>query len=82
MHVLEAQPSFERLVIASIRRKPADFPLLMVNRMLNAGDNAVAGADLLALLRSVAEDEKNPSEARETARGFLEWQEQRRAGGT
>jgi hypothetical protein len=48
--------------------------------MLNADDTAVDGVNLLSLLRSVAEDEKVAFEARETARGFLEWQEQRRAG--
>src|SRR5690349_13868815 len=53
LHGIEAQPGYEPLVVESVRRRPSQFPVLMLNRMLNAGQTAAGDVDLLALLESV-----------------------------
>ena len=72
MHGIERQPGYEELVVASVRRAPADFPLLMVNRMLNGGSTVVGGTDLVALLESAARDVRRPAEVRENAQRYAD----------
>jgi hypothetical protein len=75
LHMIEAfHPVSDRFVVASVQRQPTEFPVLMVNRILNSGTKAVGGVDLLALLQVIADDDKNPGSIREVARGFLEHQ--------
>ena len=74
LHGIEAQPDSDAHVVASVRRRPTEFPLLMVNRILNSGTTAVGDVDLLALLRSIAADESAGPAAREGAQGFLDYQ--------
>ena len=74
LHGLEAQPGYEPLVVESVRRRPSQFPVLMLNRMLNAGQTAVGDVDLLALLESVAADESCPASVRDDARRFVQYQ--------
>ncbi len=74
LHGIEAQPGCAEFVVASVRRRPAGFPVLMVNRLLNAGVEAVAGVALIGLLRAVAADERCSAGVRQDARGFLEYQ--------
>lgn len=75
---LESLPDYEGKLIASVRRQPSRFGLLMVNRMLNAGITEVEGVNLLSLLKGVAADESQSEELREEARDFIEWQERDR----
>lgn len=58
LHGIEAHPGSAEFVVASVRRQPSHFPLLMVSRLLNAGVNSAGGVQLLALLRSVSGDER------------------------
>jgi len=77
LHGIEGQPGFEPHVVESVRRRPSRFPIMMVNRMLNACQSQVGGPDLLTLLRSVADNASCPPSVREDARRFVEYQEER-----
>jgi hypothetical protein len=74
LHGLEALPDCDTQVVASVRRKPSQFPVRMVNRMLNADIRTVAGVDLLDLLKTVAADKSCPVSVRQDARGYLKHQ--------
>jgi hypothetical protein len=74
LHGIEAQPGSDAAVVASVRRRPTYYPVLMVNRMLNGGILAVAGVDLLGLLRQIAADERVADTVRADAEQFLEYQ--------
>jgi hypothetical protein len=75
LHMIESyHPVSDRYVVASVQRKPTEFPVMMVNRILNAGTKTVGDVDLLALLQSVVDDANRPDSIRETARGFVEHQ--------
>ena len=73
----EAQPGSDAVVVASVRRRPAHYPVLMVNRMLNGGITTGAGVDLLGLLRQVATNERASAEVREDAERYLDHQRRR-----
>jgi hypothetical protein len=77
LHGIEALPNYETDLIASLRRRPSRFPVLMVNRMLNAGQSHAGGVDLMSLLESVTADETCPSSVREDAESFIEYQRRR-----
>jgi hypothetical protein len=70
LHGIEEQPNCERLVVQSVRRRPSRFSVLMVNRMLNAGQTHVGRINLLKLLERVASDKSCPASVREDAQGF------------
>jgi hypothetical protein len=71
LHALEKQASCDLGVLQSVQRKPSRFPVLMVNRMLNAGIQRVAGVELLDLLKAVATDTKVAPSVSEDAEKFL-----------
>lgn len=75
VHGLESLPGYEGKLIESVRRRPSEFSLLMVNRMLNGGMTEVEGVNLLGVLRDVAGDERQPEGIRAEARDFVEFQE-------
>jgi len=77
LHGIEAQPTSDAAVVASIRRRPTHYPVLMVNRMLNGGIPAAAGVDLIGLLRQIAADERVAATVRADAEQFLEHQRDR-----
>lgn len=72
LHGLEARPTCDAAVVASVRRKPTHFPVLMVNRMLNGGVATVDGIDLLELLQEVAADKTAAAIVRRDAERFVE----------
>jgi hypothetical protein len=75
LHMIEGNHSVsDRFVVASVQRKPTNFPVMMVNRILNAGTKAVGDVNLLVLLQSVVDDVTHPEGIRETARGLVEHQ--------
>jgi hypothetical protein len=74
LHGIEAQPDSEKFVVASVRRNPTRFPVLMVNSMLNAGISEAGGSSLLEVLRSVATDERALPGVRRDAEQFLQHQ--------
>ena len=74
LHQLERTPGYEPLLIASVRRSPGEFNLLMINRLLNGGTTSVAGTDLVSVLREVAERPVYDDRARGTALDLLKHQ--------
>jgi hypothetical protein len=74
LHGIEAQPGYEESVVASVLRNPTHFPVLMINRLINAEVSEIGGVNLLGLLGSVAEDERASPEIREDALGYLAYQ--------
>ena len=75
LHAVEASAGYEDALIDSVSRAPGEFNVVLVGRLANAGIVQIAGCDLLALLRAVAERKEVSERARETARGFLDDQE-------
>jgi hypothetical protein len=71
LHGLETYPISDRLVVNSVVRNPSEFPLMMVNRMLNAGIKKVDGVDLMELLQRVATNDSCSPQIRENADDFL-----------
>lgn len=69
----EAREEYDRLVTASIRRRPAVHTLWMLNRVTNVSEGEKR-EKLLALLRDVAESEQWEQPVRDSARDFLEYQ--------
>src|SRR5262249_36670519 len=53
LHGIESLPGSNEHVVASVRRKATHFPVLMVNRMLNAGITSGRGRSGVPLLREV-----------------------------
>ncbi len=82
LHGIESQPGSDKFVIASVRRKPTHFPVLMINRMLNAGVESARRVELLALLHSVAGDDRWSASVRQDAQRFLDHQRDRPEPGT
>lgn len=74
LHALETQTNCDVAVLRSVERKPSRFPVLMVNRMLNAGIHCVAGVELIALLRSVVAGTDVISSVKADAQTFLQHQ--------
>jgi hypothetical protein len=78
LHALESAPgSYEAELIHSLRRGPSEFGVMMVNRMLSAGHEAVDGVALVHLLREVA----RRSDACEPVRTMAEEYAQMHAAG-
>jgi hypothetical protein len=74
VHCLEACEGYESALIDSVARSPAEFNVLMVNRLLNGGLTEVDGQSLLAVLASVASNPMARSSARKSAQGFVAYQ--------
>jgi hypothetical protein len=77
LHGIEAQTGSDAAVVASVRRRPSHYSVLMVNRMLNGGIRTADGVDLLGLLQEVASDERNALGVRKDAEGYLKHQRAR-----
>ncbi|MFG6462682.1 hypothetical protein ACG04Q_13970 [Roseateles sp. DXS20W] len=77
LHCLEKCHGYERLLVESASRAPAEFNLNMVNRLLNYGAAEVEGLPLLSVLESAANHPCASSNTREFARSFIEFQRKR-----
>ena len=75
LHGIERYPESGDMTAASIKRKPARFPVIMVNRMLNAGTRTAGGADLMDLLAQVGRTSSVPFEVRSDAASFLAYRQ-------
>lgn len=75
LHAVEASAGYEDALFDSVSRAPGEFNVRLVGRLANAGIVQIAGRDLLALLRTVAERTDVSERTRETAKGFLDKQE-------
>jgi hypothetical protein len=73
LHSIETyHPISDRLAIESVIRQPSEFPLMMVNRLLNSGIDRVGNVDLLELIRHVATTEHYSPIIRENAQHYLD----------
>jgi hypothetical protein len=70
LHAAEAAGGYEADLIESVTRKPAEFNVTMVGRIVNSGVLQFEGTDLVHLLSTVAAG-ADTSRARETARNYL-----------
>jgi len=61
----------DEALIKSVKRKPVEFNIRMVNRLLNSGTNMVGGESLIELLSTVAEAADVLPSVRESANTFL-----------
>ncbi len=43
LHGLERLPNYEPALVSSVRRQPTEFNVLMVNRILNTGQESIGG---------------------------------------
>ena len=50
LHGLESLPDYEPLLLASVRRVPSEFGILMVGSILNGGQQDIAGSPIRAAL--------------------------------
>jgi hypothetical protein len=72
LHGIETyHPSADSLVVESVIRQPSEFPLMMINRLLNAGIERVGETNLLELLKEVATNVRYSSIIQENARNYL-----------
>ena len=79
LHGLEKLPDYETELIASVRRVPVEFNLLMINRVLNVDQTHIGETDLMELLREVAARTDIDEEARKNTLGHIEYQESKKA---
>lgn len=71
LHGLEKCPRYAAVAVKSARRRPTEFPVLMIQRMLNSGISAVSAADLRRVLRAVADNRAASATLRTDATEFL-----------
>ena len=75
VHGLESLPGYDLPLIKSVKRQPAEFNLLMINRLLNGGVREIQGLNLLDVLKEVAAKESQTKEIRTKAQHYVEWQQ-------
>lgn len=81
LHLLEACPGYEGALVRSVLRKPVEFNLTMVNRLLNAEIHQVNGQSLAALLASAEQSGEAGARAKQLARSFIEHHSTRTGAG-
>ncbi|MGL5003284.1 MAG: hypothetical protein ACRDAM_10135 [Casimicrobium sp.] len=74
VHLLEACGGYAPILVESVLRKPCEFNLLMLNRLINSSVMEVGGQSLIGLLVSTSTNASAPLRAREIAQGFLTYQ--------
>lgn len=75
VHMLEDMTGYEPALVESVLRKPVEFNIVMINRLINGGTPVVEGRSLVSLLRSVAASDAASASVRELAAKFVEYQE-------
>lgn len=71
LHALEACEGYELELLASVSRKPCEFNVLMVNRLLNAGVSEIQGQSLDGILRFVVSSPRATAQAVHDAKHYL-----------
>jgi hypothetical protein len=77
VHGLERRGDYESGLVASVRRSPSPFALLMLNRLCNGGHTKCAGVAIKSLLEDVAASSEVTPEVRQEAAEFLAHQRDR-----
>ena len=71
VHALEDSPLYPAHLLASLRRRPVELSVVMVNRMLNAGQRELAGTPAIDVLLEVANRADVESSIRAYAKSFV-----------
>jgi hypothetical protein len=71
VHGLESLPGYEPYLVDSLRRRPSELGVVMLNRMLNVGQLAAGDVDIHALLDEIAARPDTEPSIREYAESFL-----------
>lgn len=71
VHALEACSGYESEMLASVARKPCEFNVLLVKRLLNAGITEVDGISLEGVLSTVLGSDAATPGARHDAERFI-----------
>lgn len=74
LHLLEKAGGYESALVDSVRRRPGEFTLSMINRLLNGGIENVGGQSLLSLLEEVALIEQADPNSAHWATHFVDYQ--------
>ena len=74
LHGIEGFPGCNENILVSVQRRPALMTILMLNRMINAGQGQVSGVDLLAQIKAVATDCSVPESIRNRASKLMDYQ--------
>ncbi len=72
VHGLEDLPEYAPHLARSVARKPSEFAVMMLGRMLNGGITHIDGEPIFPMLQVVADNPELPAEVRVTATGFME----------
>jgi hypothetical protein len=71
VHVLEGSPVYEPCLLASLRRRPAELSVVMVNRILNVGQQDLNGVPAMQVLAEVAGRQEIEPRIRDVAKMFI-----------
>jgi hypothetical protein len=71
VHALERCEGYEPELLVSVDRKPCEFNVTMVNRLLNAGVREIGGRSLVGILRSVLTNGESSPQALHYAQQYL-----------
>lgn len=77
VHFIEEVNDYHKLLKSSVRRKPTDLTLWMVNRILNVTTDRHEREEWLGLLRGAITNPSADPDAREAANDFLQGQNER-----
>jgi hypothetical protein len=78
LHGIETyHPNSDRFTVESVLRQPSEFPIVMVNRLLNSGIDRVGNVDLRELLHQVATNEQYTPTIRDNAQHYLDYQQEK-----
>ncbi len=58
LHSLESLPVYEKYLLDSVNRKPSDFNLRMLNRILNANQTTVYDQPIRSVIKGLLSDKK------------------------
>ncbi len=71
LHVLEASQGYESALVQSVLRQPAEFNVLMIQRLLNAGTLEVNGVPLMNVLVEVSQHRSAPLRVKEDVARYI-----------
>ena len=77
IHTLETIGCYETELVNSIQRQPHEMSVLMLNRLLNDGDNEINGRKIVEILQDIAANNSFSHEIRKQAKNLIEDQQNR-----
>ena len=74
LHGLESLPGYETELLESVQRKPSQFSVRMINRIINTGQKHICDNDLLNVLQLVVDNPTALHSVQTEATQFIEYQ--------